>query len=218
MEKNSELKKIPNSVRQLIVDAQIKRFRNDYEKYFNQKKTTKMVSFFFDKIYSLEDKEKRDNLTINTVMKVRKHLKESTCEKLDSLLNLNDITDYLDLVMAKRLIMKGWENKKQISDKEYQLLYKECNNRDKRIDQYNLLIWNFETFYKLSRKSILKFLIKPLKIAAKAFGVIYLYKIFEEAYKVSRPISKEIFYPFLEEVKKHEITYIDNHLPQDPLN
>ena len=130
------------------------------------------------------------------------------------LLELNDITDYLDLKMSLRLIDQGWRHKTAINETEYQLLYRSLNNRAERLRQLDLLVLNFSTYYEISRRPVLKFLLKPLKLAAYALGASSIYKIFEEAYWVSRPVQEEVFFPFLEEVNNNEREYIDKLLPE----
>lgn len=212
-----DMVEMPDSrARELVVQAQVDRSHILYQKYFEREESRQLVDFFFAKIYSLDGKAERDHLTRKTVNRVRNYIKATTREKLDKLLLLNDITDYLDIQLAHKIIERGWVERERLTQSEYEELYVSLDNRPVREEQLELLLWNFDTFFALSRSPVIKMMIPPLKMATKLFGARSLFELFDQAYKASASVSEELFQEFLESVKTTEAGYIRRLFSQSP--
>lgn len=204
---------VPRDVRQLIIDAQVDRFHVEYAEFFHIDASRPTVEFFFEKVYALEGKEERDRLAKNTVQKVRHFIKDSTRHKLDGLIYLNDLTDYLDLRMARLFLVGGGRSGDTLDSVAYERLYSRLDNREERLRQLEVLLLNFRTFFTLSRRPVVRFMLKPMKFAARSLGAGILYDLFEQAYEASLSLPEDLFHRFCDRVAEVERAYIDRLLP-----
>jgi hypothetical protein len=50
---------------------------------------------------------------------------------------------------------------------------------------------------------------RPVSLAARTVGAIKLYRIFEEGYNATKPVSKEVFFEFTQYVRGHETQFLE---------
>ncbi len=197
----------------LIIQTHIYRFFQEYHDYFEKDKTKKLVNFFFNRIYTLEGKDQRDNMAQETFSRFRGILSEKSRNRIDKLLRLNSLTDELDKEMAIH-----WKNDPELSGKiEYwkvipcdvfKGLMLRSNTFESRKEQATLSIENLESFFELSKNPIAEMVMKPIKMAAMMMGIRQLYETLEEGYNATRPVDKELFKIFMEEVREKESDYL----------
>jgi hypothetical protein len=51
--------------------------------------------------------------------------------------------------------------------------------------------------------------IRPVALAAKTVGFSKIFKVFEEGYNATKPISKEVFFEFTQYVRGHETQFLE---------
>lgn len=190
-----------------IVRSQVERFRKFYADYFHLEETIPMVEYFFETIYNLDGKEVWMNLALDTYQKVKGMMKESTRVNIETLIDLNHLTDKLDGEMAKLLIQRNWSGRK-LSREEYDELFRAFGHPEEREKQLSIVLHNLRTFYELAHRPISAYLIRPARFMASVLGVSVLFDSVEQAYNAVLPVSPEIFVSFIEKVEQRESEYL----------
>jgi hypothetical protein len=185
-----------------IVRAQVERFRKFYADYFHLEETISMVEYFFETIYNLDGKEAWMHLALDTYQKVKGMMKETTRANLETLIELNNLTDHLDSE-------RDWDGKK-LTREEYDDLYKAYGHKEERKKQLEIVLHNLRTFYELAHKPISAYLIRPARFMASLLGVSLLFESVEKAYNAVLPVSPEIFVSFIEQVERRETEYLES--------
>ena len=130
------------AAREEVVRAQVERFQNFYSSYFNRKETIAMAKFFFETVYNLEGKEEWETLAFNTYAKVKHMMKEGTRESVERLIELNTITDELDIKLGKLLLEYGWKPGTKITEEEYFEKFRELGEPQSRKKQLEVVLFN----------------------------------------------------------------------------
>ncbi|MCB1147310.1 MAG: hypothetical protein KDK38_10945 [Leptospiraceae bacterium] len=200
---------------QLVVNTHIHRFENFYERYFNRPDTRELVQYFFNRIYTLEGKAERDKTAKKVYDRFRAVLSEKAKERIENLMNLNDLTDSLDLQMAVAL-KKNPQFQNQttesgvISPDVFRELYRIANSQKDREEQLQLILHNLESFFELSKHPLAEMMMKPASMAAAMVGAKSIFAIFEEGYRATRPVQKEIFTEFMQVVRQKENQFLQS--------
>ncbi|TGK07288.1 hypothetical protein EHO59_04045 [Leptospira semungkisensis] len=197
-----------------VVRAQVERFRKFYADYFHLEETISMVEYFFETIYNLDGKEAWMHLALDTYQRVKGMMKETTRANLETLIELNNLTDQLDGEMAKLLIERDWDGRK-LAREEYDELYRAYGHREEREKQLEIVLHNLRTFYELAHKPIAAYLIRPARFMASLLGVSLLFDSVEKAYNAVLPVSPEIFVSFIEQVEQREWEYLNAAFPSE---
>lgn len=192
-----------------VVRIQIQRFRHFYNEYFHKNETIPLVEYFFEKVYSLEGKEAWLHLAMNTFQKVKHMIKDTTRENVESLIEVNNLTEELDSAMAHMLLENGWEGE-TLTLEEYTDYYIELGEEEKRRRQLEIVLHNLKLFYDLAHRPINAILIRPAKFMSQMLGVYPLFKSVEEGYYATLPVPPEIFHAFYEEVEKKEWKFLED--------
>ncbi|MCU0825049.1 MAG: hypothetical protein MUF77_10450 [Leptospira sp.] len=208
-----ELSEIEKLAWREIVRIQVERFHEFYSEYFNRKETIEMAKFFFETVYNLDGKEEWESLAFSTYEKVKHMMKETSRENVERLMELNTITDELDIRMGKLLISKGWDGKRKIDLTEYKSIYREFGEPELRKKQLEIVFINLKKFYELAHKPIAAFVIKPAAVMAKMLGVYPLFEKVEKGYYATLPVRKEVFSEFFSFVEKREWEFYDEMFP-----
>ncbi len=196
----------------LLVRSQVRRLEEEYKDYFFQPHTEPLVDFFFRKIYTHEGKEKRDEEAYRLYARWKHILSERAQKRVESLFELNQMTDTLDnmsveYILSKKRLREKYLKKGEIPIEDLPKIYREANPLDLRERHLALLLKNMEGFISLLRHSVIRVFLKPLKLMAKLSGTPFLYETFEEGYQAIQGVSQEELFLFLEEVRKREKKY-----------
>ncbi|TGK01521.1 hypothetical protein EHQ53_07460 [Leptospira langatensis] len=197
-----------------VVRAQVERFRKFYADYFHLEETISMVEYFFETIYNLDGKDAWMHLAMDTYQRVKGMMKETSRANLETLIELNNLTDQLDGEMARLLILRGWDGHK-LSREEYDQLYLAYGHQEEREKQLEIVLHNLRTFYELAHKPIAAYLIRPARFMASILGVSLLFESVEKAYNAVLPVSPEIFVSFIEQVEQREWEYLRASFPEE---
>ncbi|MDF3821160.1 hypothetical protein P3G55_14730 [Leptospira sp. 96542] len=194
--------------RREIVRIQVERFHLFYSEFFMNEETIGMAKFFFETVYNLDGKEEWETLAFTTYEKVKHMMKEGSRESVERLMELNSITDELDISMGELLLKKGWDLKSPISIEDYKQLFKEFGKAGLRKKQLEVVLFNLKKFYDLAHKPISAYVIKPAALMSKMLGVYPLFKKVEEGYKATLPVSRTTFENFFNIVEKKEWDFL----------
>lgn len=198
---------------QVVVNTHINRFRTTYQEFFQLKETVKLVEYFFNRVYNLEGKQDRDALVLSTYGKFRSLISEKSRNRMENLINLNDLTDRLDQQMAQFLRKKGPKPVSHdaiLTNPQIKACYQKANRKEDRQEQLNLLVHNLESFFELSKHPLAEVIMRPAYLAAVMVNAKTLYNLFEEGYLAAKPVSRETFYKFIEAVKTREAEYLEH--------
>ncbi|TGL86488.1 hypothetical protein EHQ68_14305 [Leptospira congkakensis] len=199
--------------RREIVRVQVDRFHLYYYDYFHRTETIEMAKFFFETVYNLDGKEEWESLAFTTYDKVKNMMKEGTRESVERLIELNSITDELDIQMAELLLSKGWFAGKEISQEEYFSLFCELDKREIRKKQLEVVIFNLKKFYELAHKPVSAYIIKPAAMMARLLGVYPLFKKVEQGYYATLPVNQDLFNEFYAKVQEKEWDFLYKAFP-----
>lgn len=201
------------AARREIVRAQVERFHIYYYDFFHRAETIEMAKFFFETVYNLDGKEEWETLAFQTYDKVKNMLKEGTRESIERLMELNFITDDLDIRMAKLLLAKGWVYGNEINQDEYFELFCELDKRDVRKKQLEVVLFNLKKFYELAHKPVSAYIIKPAAMMSRLLGVYPLFKKVEQGYYATLPVHQSLFDEFYALVQEKEWNFLYNAFP-----
>lgn len=199
---------------QIIVNTHIRRSHATYHEYFAQDSTRALADYFFDRIYTLEGKAERDEMAVKTYNRFKGMLSEKSRGRIENLLLLNEITDELDMQMAdvirkeKKYIVKH-DGVEHVDLKKLPALYRKANNPADRVKQLKLVVLNLESFFELSKHPLAGVVLRPVSLAARTVGAGRLYKVFEEGYNATKPVTKEVFFEFTQYVRGHETQFLE---------
>lgn len=199
--------------RREIVRVQVERFHLYYYDFFNRKETIEMAKFFFETVYNLDGKEEWEELAFTTYDKVKNMMKEGTRESVERLMELNTITDELDIQMAKLLLSKGWQPGKELDQEEYLALFCELDERETRKKQLEIVLFNLKKFYELAHKPVSAYIIKPAAMMSRLLGVYPLFKKVEQGYYATLPVGQDLFNEFYTNVKEKEWEFLYKAFP-----
>jgi hypothetical protein len=208
------LSRVIDPYHQIVVNTHVLRFHKTYAAYFKDKSTRALADYFFEKIYTLEGKAERDALAVKTYNRFKGMLSAKSRERIENLLLLNEITDELDSQMAdvirkdKKYIVKSG-GILHIDLKKLHTVYRKANDPETRIRQLRLIILNLESFFELSKHPLAAVVMRPVSLAARTVGAMKLYRIFEEGYNATKPVSKEVFFDFTRSVREHETQFLE---------
>lgn len=199
---------------QIVVNTHVRRFHLTYSEYFNTESTRALADYFFNRIYTLEGKAERDALAVKTYNRFKSMLSEKSRNRIENLLLLNELTDELDREMAavlkkERKHIVQHDGIEHIDLKKLPALYRKANDPEARIRQLKLVILNLESFFELSKHPLAGVVMRPVSLAARTVGAMKLYRIFEEGYNATKPVSKEVFFEFMQYVRGHETQFLE---------
>lgn len=199
---------------QIVVNTHVHRSRLTYKEYFDQKETRPLADYFFASIYTLEGKHERDAMAVNMYNRFKSMLSEKSRGRIENLLLLNEITDRLDRQMAdalkkdKKLIVNS-DGIPHIDLKKLPQVYRKTSTLEDRVTQLKLVVQNLESFFELSKHPMAGVVIRPVALAAKTVGFSKIFKVFEQGYNATKPISKDVFFEFTQYVRGHETQFLE---------
>ncbi|PJZ46795.1 FFLEELY motif protein [Leptospira brenneri] len=208
-----QLTKEVTLARREIVRVQVDRFHLYYYDFFHRNETIEMAKFFFETVYNLDGKEEWESLAFTTYDKVKNMMKEGTRESVERLIELNSLTDELDIRMAELLLSKGWKLGKEMSQDEYFSLFCELDSREIRKKQLEVVLFNLKKFYELAHKPVSAYIIKPAAMMSRFLGVYPLFKKVEQGYYATLPVNQDLFNEFYAMVNEKEWAFLYKAFP-----
>ncbi|MBS0619099.1 MAG: hypothetical protein JSR44_12980 [Spirochaetes bacterium] len=189
--------------------VQVERLRKTYDDYFQNPEYTKIAKYFFEQIYGAGNKASRDAAFNKIYEKLSAAVNAKRIVRVTQLKQLNELTDELDLALARQFIKS--RKKTALTLKDFEACYKALDNRSEREEQLQLLMDTTRFFHKLAHVPLLGFVIKPTQFAAKMLGVEYIMEFFMEGYRAFKSVKNAE--PFMDAIETRERDYIDSLLP-----
>lgn len=189
--------------------VQVERLRATYDDYFKNPEYTKIAKYFFEQIYGAGDKASRDAAFNKIYEKLSAAVNPKRITRVTQLKQLNELTDELDLRVAKEFIKARKKHAMTLAD--FETCYRALNNKEEREIQFQLLMETTRFFHKLAHVPLLGFVIKPTQFAARALGVEYIMEFFMEGYRSFKSVKNAE--PFMQAIEDRERDYLNRLLP-----
>ncbi len=188
---------------------QVERLRKTYDDFFQNPEFTKISKYFFEQIYGAGDKASRDAAFNKIYEKLSAAVNPKRITRVTQLKQLNELTDELDLAVARRFM--AMKKKSAMTLKDFETCYKALGNKAEREIQLALLMETTRFFHKLAHVPLLGFVIKPTQLAAKMLGVEYIMEFFMEGYRSFKSVKDAE--PFMVAIEERERAYLNKLLP-----
>ncbi len=188
---------------------QVERLRQTYDDYFKNPEYTKISKYFFEQIYGAGDKASRDAAFNKIYEKLSAAVNPKRITRKTQLKQLNELTDELDLRVAREFIKSRKKHALTLAD--FEACYRALNNKEEREQQLQLLMETTRFFHRLAHLPLLGFVIKPTQFAARALGVEYIMEFFMEGYRSFRSVKNAE--PFMQAIEDREREYLNRLLP-----
>ncbi len=198
-----------NFIHKQVIEIQIDRIHDTHADLFEQKQTKPVIEFFFTKVYSsnLSNKRFRDETLLRIFSSLPKYLSENGVERLRGLIELNDLTDKIDILITRKIIELFNPNLSfQLTREKYEYALSEIDLNKSRVKQVHYIIDTMEFFYNLSRRPFLNFFFGAARMVAKMMDAEILIQILEDGYNASRSLKS--FEEFGNIIRHREINYL----------
>lgn len=189
--------------------VQVERLHKTYHDFFQDPEYTKIAKYFFEQIYGAGDKASRDAAFNKIYEKLSAAVNPKRITRVTQLKQLNELTDELDLRVAREFMKL--RKRSAMTLKDFESCYKSLGNRSERELQLQLLMETTRFFHKLAHVPLLGFVIKPTQLAAKMLGVEYIMEFFMEGYRSFKSVKNAE--PFMAAIEERERAYLNSLLP-----
>lgn len=189
--------------------VQVERLHKTYGDFFQNPEYTKIAKYFFEQIYGAGNKASRDAAFNKIYEKLSVAVNPKRITRVTQLKQLNELTDELDLKVAREFVKL--RKKSAMTLKDFETCYKALKNRSERETQLQLLMETTRFFHKLAHIPLLGFVIKPTQLAAKMLGVEYIMEFFMEGYRSFKSVKNAE--PFMVAIEERERAYLEGLLP-----
>lgn len=180
---------------------QSNRLNQTYADLKNNPEYAKIGVFFFEKLYAPDDFSFRDASIKQLHGLLKGKVYKGIISAVSQVIELHELTDKLDNLMVEQMLkMKVGPD---ITDEEYEEVYRSLGNYNERLYQIRLSTDVTRTFHKLSKKWVVAVSLKTIRKAAHLLGVGKIIDFIYEGYEGFRVI-KNIDY-FVETVEGREI-------------
>lgn len=170
-----------------LVAHQIARLKDTYRDFVSVEATRVLGEFFFDRIYSTTDKEKRDADFKRLYESFKARLGHGIAEQLRKLIYVNELTDVLDDEVVTRL--EGYGCNGRFTNAQYERAYRECDNYEERREQIELLCDSMVFFHTIAHWRSMVLALKVIKLVARLKGARELAEYLDEGYRAFRTVK-----------------------------
>jgi hypothetical protein len=165
----------------------------------------KIGTFFFDKLYAPEDFSFRDT----SIKKLHKLLDgfvyKGMVSAVTMVVELHELSDELDNRMVEKMIENGVDTHMNMD--QYQDIYRQLDNYDRRIYQIKLVGNVNRAFHRLSKMWIVGVSLKTVHTAAHLLGLGKIMDFIYEGYTAFRKINNINY--FIDTIEARELAWHD---------
>tara|TARA_B100002003_G_C14065269_1_gene512678 strand:- start:216 stop:947 length:732 start_codon:yes stop_codon:yes gene_type:complete len=197
-------KKYPKLYKALI-RFQVDRLKGTYGDFLEKKEYREITQFFLHEVYTTRDVTERNNGFKKVYEKFKGKLGSSLVNHLAKLVDLNDLSEELDLLMVSKLHQMGVGDK--FSEDEYEEAYYLTDAYNERKEQIELIVKSLQTFHMLSKYRSIGLTLSVIRPYALMKGARNLMDFMQGGYKVFR-ITKDVS-PFEKAIEDREMERLD---------
>lgn len=196
----------PALLRNLIA-FQARRLTTTYADLVRSERFRALAEFFFRDVYSTEDKSKRDEEFKRLYETFRRKLGDRITRGIGELVELNDLSHGLDLLLAEAL----WEitGGDSVDDEGYEEGYRRCDNYDVRVKQIEMLTRSVRYFLGLAQYRTIGLVLRAVKSAAALFGGGTVISFLDRGYRAYRSVTPEEGEFFVTTIRDRERARLD---------
>ena len=197
------------AVRLVVVNRTIDRLAVMYADWISQKGFDGIPDFFRHHLYSPPNKEARDAALDSLYQKLKSVTGPEMTANIHMLIELNKLTDDLDLDTARVLLQTTLREKPpdQVTFDELFVAVRQAGRKEERKKQVAMVAECLTFFFSLSKLPLIKLVMAPIKVAASLVGAMDLVSTMEAGYSLSRNIKD--MSPFVETFLQREVEFID---------
>lgn len=173
------------SVLPSLIAFQANRLKETYSDFVRSGRFGLLAEFFFNDVYSTEDKSDRDEQFKRLYESFRRKLGAKVTAGVGELVALNDLSRELDLELADRL------RTEDITDPVYEDAFRRCDNYDVRVRQIDMLAKSVRYFRGLAEYRSIWLVLKTVKAAAAIFGGSAVIGFLDRGYKAYRSVNAD---------------------------
>lgn len=168
-----------------LIDFQARRLKRTYDDFVRSERFGLLSEFFFNDVYSTEDKSDRDAQFKRLYESFRRKLGATVTAGVGELVALNDLSRQLDVRLAE--VLDG----RRITDAEYEDAYRRCDNYDVRVRQIDMLAKCVRYFRALAEYRSIWLVLKTVKAAAAIFGGSTVIGFLDRGYRAYRSVNAD---------------------------
>ncbi len=190
-----------------LVLFQSNRLKKTYSDFVKSERFKKLTDFFFDDVYSPEDKTERDHQFKSLYEFFRSKLGESLTRGIGELVELNDLSRELDLELLDALAKIRREE--TFDEKDYEEGYRRCENYKVRVRQIEMLGRSIRYFRSLAERRTIGIVLKTVLSAASLLGGRVVIGFLKRGYDAYRSVTTEEAEEFVRAVEERERARLD---------
>lgn len=195
----------------LVVKLMIDRLQETYADFISQKEYQNIPTFFRDHLYAPPNKEARDQALDSLYEKLKSVTGPEMTANIHKLVQLNKLTDDLDLDTARTLLAGPLKGKPEpaaagLTRSDLEKAIAAVGRKEDRLVQVTMVVESLQFFFSLSKLPLIKLVLAPIKVAASLVGAMSLVETMEAGYNLSREIKK--MQPFLDSFQERETDLI----------
>lgn len=197
------------AVRLVVVNRTIDRLALMYADWIAQKGFDGIPDFFRHHLYSPPNKEARDAALDNLYQKLKSVTGPEMTANIHMLIELNKLTDELDLDTARVLLSTTLKTKStdELTFEELFVAVRQAGRKEDRKRQVQMVADCLTFFFSLSKLPLIKLVMAPIKVAASLVGAMDLVATMEAGYALSRNIKD--MSPFVDTFIQRENEFIE---------
>ena len=197
----------------ILREWQANRLRETYDDLLHSKKYGRASQFFLTDIYGTKDFSQRDADAENAYNSMRKYLPDRLLTTLGKAIELNALTQQLDLQLLDVLVNQlGMRD--ELTAVSYAEAYRICDNYDARAYQIDLLMELGDGLDKLIRIPMVGMILRAARRPANRAGWGELQDFLERGFAAFKQMGKAK--PFLKIVEERERAILENIFASRP--
>ncbi len=185
-----------------LVRFQVDRLRRTYADFREDPRFAHLACFFFDDVYSTEDKSERDDQFRRLYETFKRRLGAQLTAGVGELVALNQLSNDLDLVMVDMLVRLGYGP--ELTDAQYEEAYRRCDNYDARVTQIDMLCRCIRYFHAFGQHALIGVALKAVKAAAAVFGGQVVIGFLDRGYHAYRSVTRAEIERFEQAIRSRE--------------
>lgn len=197
-----------------LVVFQVGRLRRTYADFAAAPRFQHIARFFFEDVYSTEDKAERDAQFKQLYESFRKKLGAEITAGVGELVALNELSNELDQKLAIKLgeIVPG----DSFDEPQYERAYALCDNYGDRLIQIETLGHCIRYFHGLGQNFLIGVALTAVKAAAGLFGGEIVIGFLDRGYHAYRSVTKSEIEQFETAVTSREMARLDRIYGRTP--
>jgi len=180
------------SLKRELQKFQSDRIRQTYSDMAEMTEYVKITDFFINEIYASKDFAFRNQSIKDIYRRSRHFLTEEMNSAITKVIELNDLSDDLDVKMISVMQQHGIQKIDNID--VYAFIYSRCGEKENRKRQIDLLVAGTREIHQLSKKPFIGLSLTALHRATKLLGIAKIMDFLYEGYEAFHRVDDIRFF------------------------